>query len=86
MEVDYHFSDCGSREVPYGEGRAEVQRIALEALRKAYEIGLKYVIFIHGRFTSRPGLTTARSEVRKMFRSQDATPFGIRRDCIPHII
>jgi hypothetical protein len=84
IEVDFHFSEYGPRSVPYCEAMAGARENALQALRKAYEIDLKYVIFTHGRSTSRAGVTTARSEVRNLIRSKDATAFITRRDCTQH--
>jgi hypothetical protein len=83
-EVDFHFSEYEPRRIPYCEAMAEVRESALNALRDAHEIGRKYVLFTHGHSTSRPGATTARSEVRKLMRSRDATPFIVRGDCKPH--
>ena len=84
VELDFHSSEQGPREVPYGEAMGEVGETAQEAIRRAYEIGLKYVIFTHGHSTSRRGETTARSQVRQLIKSQDATPYILRRDCIQH--
>ena len=60
----------------------EVYETALDALVKAYEDGVEYVLFTHGYSTSRPGQTTARSTVRALMRSKEATQYIIRRDCI----
>ncbi len=60
-----------------------VYTIALDNLKRAYERGVKYVIFTHESF--RPGRTTACSHVRKLMRSKDATPYIIRSKCIQHI-
>ena len=61
-----------------------VREKALDALEKAYRAGLAYVIFRHGSSTSRLGTTTARSQVRGLMRSKDATPFIIRSQCTQH--
>ena len=57
---------------------------AFEALKDAYQQGLSYVIFTHGHSTSRPGQTTARSQIRKLMRSKSATPYMIRSESIQH--
>jgi hypothetical protein len=83
-EVDFHRSEYGGRTIPYSEAMEEVATDALKALENAYQTRLSFVIFTHGSSTSRPGKTTARSQVRKLMRSSDATPYIIRRDCIQH--
>jgi hypothetical protein len=57
---------------------------AFEALRGAHEQGAKYVLFTHGSSTSRLGKTTARSQVRGLMRSKEATPYILRSKCIQH--
>jgi hypothetical protein len=90
MEVDFHWCP-GDRHpddrrgwTPYAERMGEVERRALAALRDAYERGVKRVLFTHGSSTSRPGATTARSVVRSVMRSTEATPYLCRRECIQH--
>ncbi len=75
IEVDFHRSEYGRREISYCEAMDEVYSDALEALRDAHQQGRRYVIFTHGYSTSRRGETTARSQVRKLMRSSDATPY-----------
>ncbi len=84
VEVDFHYSERGRRWVSYDEAMGEVYETALAALKQASEEGISYVIFTHGWSTSRPGKTTARSTVRGLMRSQEATPFICRRECIQH--
>ena len=84
IEVDLHHSEFGRREISYEEAMRNVWEETLSALQSAYEKGLSYVIFTHGRFTSRPGRTTARSQVRKLMRSKDTTPYIIKKECIQH--
>ena len=55
-----------------------------EALRQANERDKRYVIFTHGWSTSRPGKIIGRSQGRQVMRSREATPYIIRRDCVPH--
>jgi hypothetical protein len=70
--------------IPYYVAVDHVQGEALEVLQQAYEQGKQHVIFTHGWSTSRPRKTTARSQVRKVMRSREATPYIIRRDCVQH--
>ena len=84
IEVDFHYSDYGPREIEYWDAMENVKQEALEALQRAYRIGLGYVIFTHGCSTSRLGKTTARSVVRGLVRSREATPYVLRRDSIQH--
>ncbi len=84
-EVDFHYSEYKRRrDIPYWRAMENVWGDAMEALKDAYEEGLSYVIFTHGRSTSRPGQTSARSQVRNLMRSTDATPYIIRNQCIQH--
>lgn len=83
-EVDFHWSELGRRDIPYEEAMAEVHKKALEALKEAQSKGFRYVLFTHGFSTSRRGNSTARSEVRKLMRSKEATPYIIRKECIQH--
>jgi hypothetical protein len=69
---------------PYWERMDSVWDRALEALEKAQEQGVSYVLFTHGWSTSSPGKTTARSQVRKLMRSPTATPYILRSECIQH--
>jgi hypothetical protein len=59
---------------PYEAKMGKVEADALAALKDAYERGLKWVLFVHGSPTSRPGKTTSRSVVRGLMRSKEATP------------
>ena len=54
----------------------------LEALQQAQADGMQWLLFTHGHSTSGPGTQTARSTVRGVMRSKEATPFIIRRECI----
>ena len=81
-EVDFHFGK-GSY-VPYEERMEEVYETALACLKSAQAKGVQHVIFTHGSSTSRPGNTTSRSQIRKLMRSKEATPFIVRSECIQH--
>jgi len=83
VEVDFHRAWREDR-TTYRDGMVEVGNDAFAAIETAHRFGLKYVIFTHGRSTSGPGKTTARSMVRELMRSPASTPFIQRRDCIQH--
>ena len=83
-EVDFHYSEDGPRYSEYCVAMAGVRGTALRALREAQNAGSQYVMFRHGYSTSRRGATTARSVVRSLVRSPEATPYIIRRECIQH--
>lgn len=55
-----------------------------EALKKAFDEGFDSIIFEHGSSTSGPGKTTARSQIRSLMRSKEATPYIDRKRCIQH--
>lgn len=83
VEVDFHWVGLPGGGA-YHENMAAVRARALSALCEAQESGLQFVLFTHGRSTSRRGKTTARSQVRGLMRSKDATPYIIRSKCIQH--
>ncbi len=82
IEVDFHHD--APREIPYWEAMEDVRRTALQALKDAHVNGNDYVLFLHGASTSRLGATTARSQVRGLIRSKDATPYVVRSQCLQH--
>ena len=84
VEVDFHWSEEGPRQESYYEAMEDVYDVALDSLKTAFENGRRYVLFRHGHSTSRPGQTTARSVVRGLMRSKEATPYIIRSQCIQH--
>jgi hypothetical protein len=90
-EIDFHRAEPKSwRERafqgPFGfeHKMAQVKEDALDALKKAYEDGIKTVLFVHGWSTSRPGRTSSRSFIRALMRSSKSTPYVIRTQCIEH--
>jgi len=83
-EVDFHNSEVGRRENPYESAMSDVHDKALEALKAAQQQGHAHVLFTHGSSTSRIGKTTARSVVRNLMKSKDATPYIVRGNCIQH--
>jgi hypothetical protein len=83
-EIDLHY---GPRDVPRGsyyDLMAQNRQIVLAALQRAFERQRPYVMFTHGWSTSRRGKTTARSVVREVMRSKEATPYIHRGGCIQH--
>ena len=82
-EVDLHF---GKRDphVRYDEVMAGVEQLIEDRVRQAYAKGRPYILFTHGRSTSRSNNTTARSVVRGFMRSSRATPYIDRRHSIQH--
>ena len=82
-EIDLHFGER-DRSVSYREVMAQVTSIIEGGLSEAQSKGRSYVMFIHGKSTSRRGKTTARSQVRNFMRSKAATPLIERKGCIWH--
>lgn len=82
-EIDFH---RGRRDpsLPYMEAMSQVWGESLDALRSAYEDGCPYVLIGHGYSTSRPFHVTARSHVRRLMHSPDATPYIDRSRCLQH--
>jgi hypothetical protein len=82
-EVDLHFGRR-DRVVSYEEAMAELINIIEGGLKEAQQNGRSYVMFVHGKSTSRKGKTTARSQVRSFMRSNAATSLIERKHCIQH--
>jgi len=84
-ECDLHFSQDGPRTMSFQDNMEATYNLVLRRLQSAHENGnTKYLLIRHGESTSRRGNTTSRSQVRKLMRSSDATPYIIRKDCIQH--
>ena len=81
VECDFHWTNEPMSGL-YHENMQAVWNRALQALAEAQANGIRYVLFTHGGSTSGIGKTTARSQVRKLMRSKEATPYLLRRDCI----
>src|SRR6478752_6341950 len=79
-EIDLHLGKRRPGQ-SYDEAMEEVIKLVRTSLTEAKRNGRRYVMFIHGRSTSRPGKTTARSQVRAFMRSTAATPLIERRQC-----
>ena len=84
VEVDFHYSQHGPREIDYSVAMDNAYDVALEALRSAYASGKQYVLFTHGFSTSHPGHTSARSQVRKLMRGKEATLYVHKSRSIQH--
>jgi hypothetical protein len=82
-EVDLHFGKR-DRSTKYDEAMADITDLVESELRKAQQNGRPYLMFVHGRSTSRPGKVTARSQVRSFMRSSKATPLIERSHCVQH--
>ena len=83
-EVDFHWTEPGGSSAPYWDRMAIVSEYAALSLRIAQEIGVQWLILRHGSSTSGPFRETARSRIRALMRSADATPLIVRKDCIQH--
>ena len=84
LEVDLHFGKRDPQAKSYQQAMDEVTALVERTLREAQLEGRSYVMFIHGRSTSRRGKMTARSRVRGFMRSPKATPLIQRSECIQH--
>lgn len=82
LEVDFH--DGPRRDKPYWEVLEEFRLRTLNSLRSATAAGQEYVLFTHGASTSGAGRQTARSIVRGIMRSKEATPLIDRARSIQH--
>ena len=82
-EIDLHFGER-DKSIPYAVVMDEITTIVERGLKAAQQQGRAYVVFIHGRSTSRRGKKTARSMVRGFMRSKAATPLIERNHCIQH--
>jgi hypothetical protein len=83
-EVDLHFGERDRRAKTYKQAMAEITELVERTLREAQRDGQAYIMFRHGRSTSRRGKVTARSQVRGFMRSPKATPLIQRDQCIQH--
>jgi len=86
LEHDFHrFNpDPNAPKLPHYELMDNVYKEALEVLKKAHDQGKQFVLFTHGWSTSRMGETTTRSQIRKLMRGKDATPYILRKNSIQH--
>ena len=82
-EIDLHFGKR-DKSIPYDVVMDEITTIVEHGLKAAQQNDRSYVVFIHGRSTSRRGKKTARSMVRGFMRSKAATPLIERNLCIQH--
>ena len=83
IEVDFHWVDGKKkREIPYWEAMEQVESTAYNAIEKAWQRGLDFVLMTHGSSTSWPGRTTARSTIRALMRSKRVSPFVVKNRSI----
>jgi hypothetical protein len=82
-EIDLHFGKRRTGQ-SFDEAMAGVTDVVRASLIEAKRNSRSYVMFIHGRSTSRRGKTTDRSQVRAFMRSKAATPLIERRQCVQH--
>ena len=82
IKVDLHFGRGAPGQ--FWNNMAEVAGIVEKTLREAQANGNRYVIFMHGYSTSRPGQMSARSIVRGIMRSKESTPFIIKSQSMQH--
>lgn len=79
-EYDCHYGpDHG---MCYYELMQKVYDDVLKIIEAEFENDGDWVLVTHGWSTSRRGTTTARSQVRKLMRGKDATPYIDRKRCI----
>jgi len=83
-EVDFHWVTNESDD-DYLQAIEDVRRLAIRALQKAQSEGVSYLLLLHESPMSE-GLrrTTARSTIRKLMRSRNATPYILRSQCVQH--
>jgi DNA-nicking Smr family endonuclease len=84
-EVDLHFGKRDPSRMTFRQAMADVTALVVASLEQARRNGRPYLMFIHGKSTSRRGKTTARSQVRGFMRSKHATPLIDRGGCIQHV-
>lgn len=68
----------------YYEKMTRVHAIVMQALKDAQAEGVDYVMFIHGYSSSEPIIGSARSIVRSIMSSREATPFINKKKSIQH--
>ena len=80
--IDYH--DGPDFGLEYWEHLEDFRKRTIEELIKSQKEGYEYILFTHGSSTSRQGAQTARSEVRKIMKGKEGTPFITRSECIDY--
>ena len=83
-EFDFHNNEDEESCLPYWERMENVWNDSLKVLETSQASGVEYVLFTHGWSTSYSGNITSRSQVRKLMRSKESTPYIIRKKCIQH--
>jgi hypothetical protein len=77
-EIDVRYDSHDSEQL------AAVRGVALEALKAAQAAGKDYVLFRHGTSAFSHGAASARSQLRGLMRSVEATPYIVRSGCVQH--
>jgi hypothetical protein len=83
VERDFHWSK-EEHYLGFYENMEQVVTVTLQALQDAQKNGKQYLLLTHGSSTSGSGRISARSQIRKLMRSKEATPFIVRNRCIQH--
>jgi hypothetical protein len=83
QRLDLHFGK-GDGSKPYQERMSDVLRLVFDTLKQAQSDGVEWILITHGSSTSGAFKTSARSVVRGLMRSPEATPFIVRKDCVQH--
>lgn len=81
-EYDCHFGE--EHGYAFYELMDKVYNDVLDVLKQEHENGGDWVLITHGWSSSGRGKITARSQVRKLMRGKDATPYIDRKRCIQH--
>jgi len=84
IEVEGYHPNGEDDGLSYWERMERTYTWALKNLIKAQEYDVEFVIFTHGWSTSGLGKTTHRSQIRKLMRGKDASPYITRKNCIQH--
>ena len=82
-EIDFH-RGRRDRTKSYMDCMAEVYQEAFDAIRQAHRDGYRYLLIGHGYSTSGPFRRTARSQIRRLLRSPEVTPFVNRSETVQH--
>ncbi len=83
-EVDFHPDSFLGLHNSFDEKMNAVYKRAFDAISKAQQDGIDWVLLVHGWSTSRNGRTSTRSVIRSLMRSPKVTPFINRAKCLAH--
>lgn len=83
--------DLANRKVALKEDRLSkwermerTRQQAFQALQKAHEDGIDYLIIKHGKSPSKRGTVSVGSRIRQLMRSHAAGPYIMRNSCVEH--